>query len=229
MKKFLVMVCSASVLFMVGCSGDKVNPEDVGKQYMEKRLVGADANLTNLTYTVKDAGNDMAIVSIQGTLTYKEQISLQKIDGEWVVVETPAEEEPVVLLEEQKAVILVAEEKAAALLEAEKAALLEGEKAALLEAADTADLEDGENTADLSDGESAGDVSEDEITADLEDGEIEADISEEGALPEDAFESEADSVSEVDDAPVADHAPATEIAHDVPEADHAPVEEGVHH
>jgi len=90
MKKLLVLFCSAGVLFMAGCGSEKVTPEDVGKQYMEKRFAGADANLTDLAYTVVDAGDDMATVAIEGTITYKEQIFLKKKNGAWAVTdETP--------------------------------------------------------------------------------------------------------------------------------------------
>lgn len=98
MKKLLVLFCSAGVLFMAGCGSEKVTPEDVGKQYMEKRFAGADANLTDLAYNVVDAGDDMATVEIEGTITYKEQIFLKKKNGAWAVTdETP--EAPVVVAE----------------------------------------------------------------------------------------------------------------------------------
>jgi len=90
MKKLLVLFCSAGVMFMAGCGSEKVTPEDVGKQYMEKRFAGADANLTDLAYTVVDAGDDMATVEIEGAITYKEQIFLKKKNGVWAVTdETP--------------------------------------------------------------------------------------------------------------------------------------------
>jgi len=91
MKKLLVLFCSAGVLLMVGCGSDKVTPEDVGKKYMEKRFSGAEANLTELNYTVVDAGDDMATVEIEGSITYKEQIFLKKKGGKWVVSEEAPE------------------------------------------------------------------------------------------------------------------------------------------
>ena len=91
MKKLLVLFCSAGVLFMAGCGSEKVTPEDVGKQYMEQRFTGAEANLTDLAYTVVDAGDDMATVAIEGTITYKEKIFLKKKNGKWAVTdEAPA-------------------------------------------------------------------------------------------------------------------------------------------
>lgn len=91
MKKFLVLFCSAAVLFMAGCSSEKVTPEDVGKKYMQTRFAGAEANLTELSYTVVDAADDMATVSIEGEITYKEQIFLKKKNGAWVVTEDAPE------------------------------------------------------------------------------------------------------------------------------------------
>ncbi|WP_236892775.1 hypothetical protein [Desulfoluna limicola] len=91
MKKLLVLFCSAGVLFMAGCGSEKVTPEDVGKQYMEKRFAGADANLTDLAYTVVDAGDDMATVEIKGSITYKEQIFLKKKNGAWAVTDEAPE------------------------------------------------------------------------------------------------------------------------------------------
>lgn len=91
MKKLLVLFCSAGVLFMAGCGNDKVTPEDVGKKYMQTRFAGAEANLTELSYTVVDAGDDMATVSIEGNITYKEQIFLKKKNGKWMVTEDAPE------------------------------------------------------------------------------------------------------------------------------------------
>ena len=95
MKKILVLLCSAGVLFLAGCSGDKVSPEEVGKEYMAQRFAGAEANLTDLKYTVEDSGEEMATVSIEGTITYKERIFLKKSKDTWVVTEMPAPEEVV--------------------------------------------------------------------------------------------------------------------------------------
>lgn len=85
MKKLLVLFCSAGVLLMAGCGSEKVTPEDVGKKYMEKRFAGAEANLTELKYDVVDTGDDTATVSIEGSISYKEQIFLEKKGGNWVV------------------------------------------------------------------------------------------------------------------------------------------------
>ncbi|VFQ45545.1 hypothetical protein [Desulfoluna butyratoxydans] len=85
MKKLLVLFCSAGVLLMAGCGSEKVTPEDVGKKYMEKRFAGAEANLTELNYDVVDTGDDTATVSIEGSISYKEQIFLEKKGGKWVV------------------------------------------------------------------------------------------------------------------------------------------------
>ncbi|WP_300674926.1 hypothetical protein [Desulfoluna sp.] len=104
MKKLLVLLCSAGVLLMVGCSSEKVTPEDVGKTYMENRFSGAEANLTDLAYTVVDSGDDMATVSIEGTILYKEQIFLKKKNGKWAVTdEAPEADETAVAVVEPAA------------------------------------------------------------------------------------------------------------------------------
>lgn len=127
MKKLLVLFCSAGVLFMAGCGSEKATPEDAGRKYMEKRFAGADANLTDLRYSVVDAGEEMATVAIEGTITYKEHIFLKKKGGEWVVTD------------EAPAVVAPEAEKEAAAVEAPAAEPVKKEAhAAVAPAADVA-------------------------------------------------------------------------------------------
>lgn len=91
MKKFFVLCCSAGLLLAAGCSSDKVTPEEVGENYMEKRFAGAEADLKDLNYTVVDAGEDAATVMIEGTISYKEEIYLKLKNGKWVVTDEKPE------------------------------------------------------------------------------------------------------------------------------------------
>ncbi|MCG8471671.1 MAG: hypothetical protein MI742_07420 [Desulfobacterales bacterium] len=109
MKKFFVLCCSAGLLLAAGCSSDKVTPEEIGQNYMEKRFAGAEANLTDLKYTVVDAGDEAATVMIEGSITYKEEIYLKKKGSKWVVTDEAPDMEAVEPEAEAKAPEVVAE------------------------------------------------------------------------------------------------------------------------
>ena len=109
MKKFFVLCCSAGLLLAAGCSSDKVTPEEIGQNYMEKRFAGAEANLMDLKYTVLDAGDEAATVMIEGSITYKEEIYLKKKGSKWVVTDEAPDMEAVEPEAEAKAPEVAAE------------------------------------------------------------------------------------------------------------------------
>lgn len=86
MKKLLVVLACIGALVMVGC-GDKETPETFGKKYIEKKFENINCQLDDLDYSITDETDDSATVTIEGKITYKEELHLIKKDGQWVVGE----------------------------------------------------------------------------------------------------------------------------------------------
>jgi uncharacterized protein YcfL len=83
MKRFIVLCAALSMVVLVGC---KATPEKAAEKHF-KKTVDAHSGITteNLKVTTLKADDKKAVVKVEASLKYAEELTLVNEDGKWVV------------------------------------------------------------------------------------------------------------------------------------------------